>query len=100
MSLSNIILIVAMFIYIGGYQFSFGPISWLLISEIYPLPIRGQAIAVAVQLNFLFNTIVQFIIPTLQSVIGYNTTFGIFTILTFYRYVFGFFLKKIGLILL
>jgi hypothetical protein len=28
---------MAMFVYIGGYQVGFGPISWLIISEVFPL---------------------------------------------------------------
>jgi sugar porter (SP) family MFS transporter len=79
--------LVAMFLYIGGYQISFGPISWLMISEIFPLQVRGQAVAFAVQTNFTFNAIVQFFVPVLQTVIGLNILFGIFAVLTAYRYV-------------
>ena len=45
-------IIIGMFLYIGGYQVSFGPIAWLLISEIFPLGVRDQAISVAVFTNF------------------------------------------------
>merc|ERR1719198_1481450 len=34
------IFIISMFLYIGGYQFGFGPVSWLLVSEVFPLEIR------------------------------------------------------------
>ena len=40
------------FLYIAAYQISFGPIAWLLISELFPLEVRGQAVALAVQANF------------------------------------------------
>ena len=33
------------FLYIAAYQISFGPIAWLLISELFPLEVRGQAVA-------------------------------------------------------
>jgi len=76
------VILLAMFVYIGGYQFSFGPISWLMISECFPMAVRGQAVAVAVQMNFLFNAMVQFAVPVLERVIGLNVTFGIFALLT------------------
>lgn len=31
------IILISLFLYIGGYQIGFGPISWLMISEIFPL---------------------------------------------------------------
>lgn len=59
-----------MFIYIGGYQIGFGPISWLLISEVFPLEVRGQAVAVAVQTNFFWNVITSYLFPIATSAIG------------------------------
>jgi sugar porter (SP) family MFS transporter len=83
--IAKVAVLVAMFVYIGGYQVGFGPITWLLTSELYPLSIRGQAVAIAVQMNFLLNTAVQFGVPLLQEVIGLSFTFTIFGILTAYR---------------
>jgi len=84
----NTIILLSMFAYIGGYQLSFGPISWLMISECFPLSVRGQAVAVAVQMNFLFNAIVQFVVPLLERAIGLNVVFGIFALLTAYSIYF------------
>lgn len=81
--------LIALFVYISGYQFSFGPISWLIISEVFPLHVRGQAVAFSVQMNFLFNALVQFFVPLLQQAVGYNVTFGVFALFTAYRYVDG-----------
>mmetsp|Transcript_27764 Transcript_27764/g.64444 ORF Transcript_27764/g.64444 Transcript_27764/m.64444 type:complete len:140 (-) Transcript_27764:35-454(-) len=53
----------------------------LMTSEVFPLAIRGQAVALAVQLNFLLNALVQFGVPVLQHAIGLAWTFGIFAIL-------------------
>ncbi|KAL7575627.1 hypothetical protein ACA910_011454 [Epithemia clementina (nom. ined.)] len=73
--------LLAMFLYIGGYQVGFGPITWLMTSEVFPLAIRGRAVAVAVQLNFLLNAIVQFVVPVVQQWLGLAWTFGIFAVL-------------------
>jgi MFS family permease len=84
---SSWIILSAMFLYIGGYQVSFGPITWLMISEVFPLAIRGRAVAVSVQMNFLLNAIVQLIIPVLENLIGLRSMFGMFAVLTLGRYV-------------
>jgi MFS family permease len=65
-------ILFAMFVYIGGrdmlrvvactddgfsgYQVGFGPMSWLIISEVFPLEVRGKAVALAVVSNFFWNT--------------------------------------------
>ncbi len=36
-------------------QISFGPISWLMVGEIFPLAVRGQATALATLTNFGSN---------------------------------------------
>ncbi|CAM9551972.1 unnamed protein product [Discosporangium mesarthrocarpum] len=72
---------MAMFLYIGGYQVvGFGPVSWLLISEIFPLELRGKAISVAVLANFGWNLLVTFTFPTELEVLGSSATFGIFAL--------------------
>lgn len=81
-------ILAAMVVYIGGYQVGFGPIGWVLISEVFPLSVRGQAVALAVQMNFLFNMVVQFVFPILQNWIGLNITFAIFAVLTSYSIYF------------
>merc|ERR1712224_852985 len=72
----------AMFVYIGGYQVGFGPIAWLIISEVFPLEVRGQAVSVAVLSNFFWNLVVSFVIPTELAQLGNVPTFGIFAALT------------------
>jgi len=84
----NMIILIAMFLYIGGYQVGFGPITWLMMAEIFPLSIRGQAVAVAVQLNFFLNSIVQFGVPLLEKALGLSNTFGLFGIITAYSIYF------------
>merc|ERR1711988_703436 len=88
----TMVIIVGMFAYIGGYQVSFGPIAWLLISEIFPLEVRGEAVAVAVQSNFFWNLVVSFVYPELIDGFGavfgegfaYCAGFGLFAALTLY----------------
>lgn len=41
-------------------QLSFGPIGWLMISEIFPLRLRGRGLSIAVLVNFGANALVTF----------------------------------------
>ena len=84
----QIVTLVGMFVYIGGYQVGFGPIAWLMISECFPLEIRGQAVAFAVQMNFFWNMVVQFSVPTIQDTIENMFMFIIFSVLTAYSIYF------------
>lgn len=47
-------------------QISFGPISWLMVSEIFPLRVRGRALSLATLVNFGSNALVSFALPTVQ----------------------------------
>jgi len=87
-SFKDIIILIAMLLYIGGYQVGFGPMTWLILGEIFPLSIRGQAVAAAVQWNFLLNSLVQVLVPYLERGIGLANTFGIFGLFTVYAIFF------------
>lgn len=64
--------VFALLAYVGAYSISFGPISWLIVGEVFPLRVRGQAIALATLTNFLSNFLVSLALPTLQE--GYGQT--------------------------
>jgi MFS family permease len=80
----QIAILIALFTYIGGYQIGFGPIAWLLISEVFPLEVRGQAVALAVQTNFFWNVITSYLFPVIVSALGPAWTFGIFALVDAY----------------
>ena len=70
------------------YQIGFGPIAWLIIAEVFPQEIRGKAVALAVQTNFLLNAIVQFAVPIIEAWLGLSFTFGMFAVLSAYSIYF------------
>lgn len=77
-STQKLVILCAMFCYIAGYQVGFGPITWCIVSETFPLEIRGKAIALGLEMNYFLNFSVQFIFPTLQENLGWGRTFGLF----------------------
>jgi len=46
-------------VYAASFMFSWGPITWVLIAEIFPNTIRGGAVAIAVAFQWIFNFIVS-----------------------------------------
>lgn len=54
-----IVPVVCIMIYSASFMFSWGPICWVLISEIFPNTIRSQAVAIAVAFQWIFNFIVS-----------------------------------------
>jgi SP family xylose:H+ symportor-like MFS transporter len=66
---STLIFIV---IYSASFMMSWGPICWVLISEIFPNTIRGKAIAIAVAAQWISNFIVSATFPSLEA---YSITF-------------------------
>ena len=49
----------SLLIYSACFMFSWGPICWVLIAEIFPNTIRGAAVAIAVAFQWIFNFIVS-----------------------------------------
>jgi SP family xylose:H+ symportor-like MFS transporter len=58
-TLPPILNVVSIIFYSACFMFSWGPICWVLISEIFPNTIRGAAVAVAVAFQWIFNFIVS-----------------------------------------
>jgi sugar porter (SP) family MFS transporter len=72
------IAIAGLLIYTGSFAIGLGPVFWLLISEIYPVKIRGQAMSVATMANWGANFVVTISFLTLLSAIGNAGTFFLF----------------------
>jgi len=62
--MSTLVFIV---IYSASFMMSWGPICWVLISEIFPNTIRGKAIAIAVAAQWISNFIVSATFPSLEA---------------------------------
>jgi len=58
-ALPPVIAVISIMVYSASFMFSWGPICWVLISEIFPNTIRGAAVAIAVAFQWIFNFIVS-----------------------------------------
>lgn len=57
--LPPILPVISIMVYSASFMFSWGPICWVLIAEIFPNTIRGAAVAIAVAFQWIFNFIVS-----------------------------------------
>jgi sugar porter (SP) family MFS transporter len=79
-------------LYIASFAISLGPIFWLMISEIYPLGIRGSAMSVAALCNWGSNFIVALTFPVLLATFGGAGAFWLFAAIGVVAWLFVYFM--------
>ncbi|XVE90463.1 hypothetical protein DITRI_Ditri20bG0080000 [Diplodiscus trichospermus] len=84
--------VVALLLYVGCYQLSFGPIGWLMISEVFPLRLRGRGLSIAVLVNFGANALVTFAFSPLKEWLGAGIVFYVFGVIALLSLLFIFFI--------
>jgi SP family galactose:H+ symporter-like MFS transporter len=65
-------------IYVASFAIGLGPVFWLLISEIYPLRVRGIAMSIASEANWGSNLIIALTFLTLVQLLGRFGTFWLY----------------------
>ncbi|MGV2497213.1 D-xylose transporter XylE [Pelagerythrobacter aerophilus] len=59
--------LLAMLVYIAGFALSWGPVVWVLLAEIFPNPVKGQAMALAVTAQWISNFLVSWSFKVLDG---------------------------------
>ena len=80
--------ISSMLLYIASFAVSLGPVVWLLISEIYPLKIRGIGASLATCVNWGSNLIVTVTFLGLVDWIEVSGTFSLYLSLSLFSLFF------------
>ncbi|WP_167615043.1 D-xylose transporter XylE [Maribellus sediminis] len=77
--------LVFIIVYTASFMMSWGPICWVLISELFPNKIRGKAVAVAVAAQWAANYFISSTYPAMMEFSSGGTYFfyGIMSILSF-----------------
>ncbi|MDR3093682.1 MAG: D-xylose transporter XylE [Bacteroidales bacterium] len=65
--IAGIFPVLSIIVYAAFFMMSWGPICWVLISEIFPNTIRGKAVAIAVAFQWIFNFLVSSTFPALYA---------------------------------
>ena len=82
------LILAAMLLVVAFVQTFVGILTWLLLSEIFPMAIRGFAMGAAVFLLWTVNTIISFVFPLLVAALGSTATFGLFAVINACSFVF------------
>lgn len=65
-------------LFVAFFAIGLGPVFWLLVSEIYPLAVRGSAMGAVTVANWGANLLVSLAFPVLTASIGEPWTFWLF----------------------
>jgi sugar porter (SP) family MFS transporter len=68
----------SLMLYVAFFAIGLGPVFWLLISEIYPLSVRGTAMGAVTVANWGANLLVSLTFPILTANVGTPSTFWLF----------------------
>jgi sugar porter (SP) family MFS transporter len=63
---------------IAGYAMSLAPVTWVLISEIFPNRIRGRAISVSVSALWIASFALTYSFPSISKTLGSSGTFWLY----------------------
>jgi SP family galactose:H+ symporter-like MFS transporter len=86
------IAVISLMVYVGSFAVGLGPVFWLILSEIYPLRIRGRAMSIGTITNWGANLIVALSFLSLTQSIGKASTFWLFGVISIGSWFFAYFL--------
>ncbi|GAB3924915.1 sugar porter family MFS transporter [Larkinella terrae] len=86
--LSGYLALLFILVFIAGYAATIGPVTWVILSEIFPNRIRGSAMSLATLSLWLANFLVIGSFPVMKSTFGMPVTFGIYAVLLLGYFVF------------
>ena len=73
---SSYVALAAVVVYILGFSFSWGPVVWVMLSEIFPNSIRGKAMSIAVAAQWIMNFVVSTTFPMMDGSSALNAQFN------------------------
>ena len=88
----GLLAVISLMLYVGSFAIGLGPVFWLMISEIYPLRIRGRAMSTATIVNWGTNLLVAITFLSLIQLIGTPGTFWLYSIIGIAAWIFVYFL--------
>ncbi|WP_308769609.1 sugar porter family MFS transporter [uncultured Bacteroides sp.] len=84
----GVLMIVFVVLAIGFYAMSLGPVTWVLLSEIFPNKVRGVAMAVCTAALWIASFLLTYTFPFLNSGLGTGGTFLLYAIICFCGFLF------------
>lgn len=85
---TGFIMIILVVLAIGFYAMSLGPITWVLLSEIFPNRVRGVAMAVCTASLWIASFLLTYTFPFLNMALGTGGTFMLYAVICFFGFLF------------
>lgn len=73
--LQSYLALACILVFLLFMQMLIAPVYWLLMSELFPLRVRGLVTGLAVAIQWLFTSTVSFLFPIMLTTFGYGTFF-------------------------
>jgi MFS family permease len=88
--LSGFVVLLFVVLGIGIYAMSLAPITWVVLSEIFPNKIRGTAMSVATSSLWIASFVLTYTFPLLNSALNASGTFWVYALISLGGFVFIF----------
>jgi SP family sugar:H+ symporter-like MFS transporter len=76
---SGIVALIAANLYVFCFGFSWGPVTWVLLGEMFNNRIRGAALSVAAAMQWVANFAVSTTFPAILQYFGLGAAYGLYT---------------------
>lgn len=91
----NTLAILGNVVFTVAFSLTWGPVLWVMLSEIFPLAARGTAMGIATVANWIFNFAVTFTLPVFIAAWGTGPVFSMYAVLNLIVVAFvGFFVSE------
>jgi MFS transporter, SP family, sugar:H+ symporter len=77
------IAVISAIAYVAFFNFSWGPVMWVMLGEMFPNQMRGSALAVAGFAQWTANFVISSSFPWALENLGLTTTYSFFTLCAF-----------------
>jgi sugar porter (SP) family MFS transporter len=86
--MNPMMIVVFLCIYVAFYSFTWAPLTWVIVGEIFPLAIRGKASGTASSFNWIGSFLVGLLFPIMTANMPQEAVFAIFGVICLLGVVF------------
>ncbi|AEJ23215.1 sugar porter family MFS transporter [Weissella koreensis] len=81
-SFPPMLIVVFLSIFVAFYSFTWAPLTWVLVGELFPLAIRGRASGLASSFNWIGSFLVGLLFPIMTATMPQEMVFAVFGIIS------------------
>lgn len=80
-NVNPMMMVIFLSIYVALYSFTWAPLTWVIVGEIFPLVIRGRASGLASSFNWIGSFLVGLLFPIMTASMSQEAVFAIFGVI-------------------